>query len=84
MNITVDIKVHYGQTRVYVVGFDHARHLEDLTGTSTLTKRHISALGMLGHTFTVRVNSDPQMAKYCETAYEYEAMLNKRILTNSY
>ena len=68
MKITVDIKVHYGEARVYVVDPDQARRIADLTGTKTLTRRHISALGMLGHRFTVAANGEPEMAKYCEAA----------------
>ncbi len=57
MNINVEIKVHYGERRVYVVDSEKARDLTDLTGTRTLTRRHIVALGRLGHTFTVEGRS---------------------------
>lgn len=54
MTIKLEIRNHYGQTRVYS---DNAS-VKKLTGTKTLTAAHINALQALGH--TVILNEDQQ------------------------
>ena len=49
MIIKLEIRNHYGQTRVYS---DNAS-VQELTGTKTLTAAHVNALQALGHTLTL-------------------------------
>lgn len=51
MTIRVKIVNQYGKERIYPV--NRIKELETLTGTKTLTDKHIDALKSLGFTFEV-------------------------------
>jgi hypothetical protein len=51
-NIKIKITTSYGNKRIYIVD-DTARHINQLTGKTTISREDISALESLGFTFTV-------------------------------
>ena len=46
------VRIVYGEPRRYVLDPEQAKHLERLTGTKTITSRHMLALQALGLSFS--------------------------------
>ena len=53
MNTTIEFetKSHYGGPDLVYITSEHQKALQDLTGTKTMTERHIKALKALGFEF---------------------------------
>ncbi len=56
--ILIEQKTHYGTTHIYVLS-EHAEHIQALTGSKCLSKRHIEALQELGFIFKVKQQKLP-------------------------
>jgi hypothetical protein len=63
VKIEIEIRHHYGAERIYVLSQTLASTIQSLTNARTLSRRHISALMLLGVQFVVMKIDGVQLEK---------------------